>query len=164
MQRSAAATKTLSAAAFLGLDNVNHAIFSLVTFSRHRPGVTPKRTGFARENEGRMWRPGSERSLAAASRESGRAGLRSPRAAARVSGASSPRPGKVGGWSYARLAGQGARASGASWRRLGKGGGGSYARLAGQRVVERGGSRPGAGASARRPRSRRQAYLFPPFP
>ena len=81
----------------------------------------------------------SERRLLAASREGGRVALRSPRRSARVGG-------------------------GASSRRLGRGGGGSYARLAGQRVVERGGSRPGAGASARRPRSRRQEYLFPPFP
>ena len=49
----------------------------------------------------------SERSLVAASREGGRVELRSPCRAARVSGASSRRLGKVGGWSYARDASQG---------------------------------------------------------
>ena len=81
----------------------------------------------------------SERRLLAASREGGRAALRSPRRAARVGG-------------------------GASSRRLGRGGGGTYARLAGQRVVERGGGGPSSRASAGRPRSLLVSPAFFPCP
>ena len=102
-----------------------------VSFSLRCPARSGERKSAPRSSPEAVRRPGSERSLAAASRESGRAGfrsprggsasersllavsreggrvaLRSPRRAARVSGASSRRPGKVGGWRYARLAGQ----------------------------------------------------------
>ena len=63
-----------------------------------------------RENECRVGRQYSERGLVEASREGGRVELRSPHGAARASGASWRRPAKVGGWSYARLAGQRERA------------------------------------------------------